>query len=66
MVARLPRLGSRRGGGREQEVGERVGQTAYAEGPDRALLCGPGGTYVMHYFCPVPEQPGQGCISTPW
>ncbi|MCT6782061.1 hypothetical protein LXH09_36140 [Streptomyces sp. CS7] len=41
----LPRPGGRRGGGREEREGDRVGQAVGGEGPDREVLRGPGGAY---------------------
>ncbi|WP_331725526.1 hypothetical protein OG596_38325 (plasmid) [Streptomyces sp. NBC_01102] len=67
-VAGLPRLRGRRGSGREQNVGERVSQTAQGDRPDRVMLSGPGGSYVMHgrvgYFEPPPHW--QGLCITVW
>ncbi len=44
-VAAVPRLGGRRGGGRQEQAGDRVGQAVRGEGPDREVLRGPGRVY---------------------
>ncbi|MGW3698740.1 hypothetical protein ACWD6U_34205 [Streptomyces sp. NPDC005149] len=46
-MAGIPGPGGRRGGGREQSKGERVGQAADGDGPDRVVLSGPGRAYVQ-------------------
>jgi hypothetical protein len=46
-VAGIPGPCGRRGGGREQGEGERVGQTACDDGPYRVVLSGTGRAYVQ-------------------
>lgn len=49
-VACVPHARSRQSGGCEQGVGERVGQTACGDGPDRVMLRGPGTAYMRVHW----------------